>query len=101
MSTRVNQKRQSGRTMKVVGRREAVVQRRRLGSVYRLRRRTMAHARQSGVRHLRRVLHFRMQVKFRNGLDIYLHIGPALLGLIISIVVAVWWPELKPLLQLL
>jgi hypothetical protein len=50
---------------------------------------------------LRRALHFRLQVQWQEGLSVHLRIGPALLGVMIGIVVAVWWPELKPLLNLL
>jgi hypothetical protein len=40
-----------------------------------------------------------IDVKLHNGLRIVLEIGPAWLGLVISFMGAIWWPQLAPLIR--
>lgn len=79
----------------------AITGRRRASALACSRRPAAAQARLRPRSRLRQALHFRLQLKFQNGLHLHVEIGPALLGVILGIVVAVWWPELKPLLSLI
>lgn len=48
---------------------------------------------------LQRAARLHIDVKLHNGLRIVLEIGPAWLGLVISFMGAIWWPQLAPLIR--
>jgi len=55
--------------------------------------------RQAIHQQLRRAAPLHITVKLRRGLHLSMYIGPAWLGLVLSVVVAAWWPQLLPLIR--
>jgi len=63
------------------------------------RRRTVSRTQARTSAGKRNAVRFRVHVKYENGLNIQMHIGPTWMGVLISVVSAVWLPQLESALK--